>query len=210
MSQSDFYRGVERATAALAAHGSAPPDRRAETVHLALAPLFAATPRAADRACRRGCAHCCHLPVGITFGEAALLAGALRQRPDVRHRFVAAASPLAGASWRDLIGRPCPLLADGACSLHDARPLPCRALAATDADGCARGLAGTGDVDLDAESFLLGLGAADALAHAETPAGTRELRSAVLALFDDDPAASFMVARRPDVGAADGSDRPGD
>lgn len=174
-------------------------------VHLALDPLFATTAREPHRACRRGCAHCCHLPVGVTYGEAALLATALRRRPDLRLRFADAASPLAGVAWRNLVGHSCPFLQDGACAVHDLRPLPCRALAATDADGCARALLGTGVVDLDEESFHLGLGAADVLAGTETPAGTRELRAAVLALLGPEPTAAFTAARGPDEASGSGA-----
>lgn len=95
-------------------------------------------------------------------------------------------------------GRPCPLLQDGACLAHADRPLPCRALASSDAEACARGLRGTGDVPVDDQSFWRGMGAAAALATSAAPFGTRELRDAVRAVLTADPtrvAEAFAAAR---------------
>lgn len=197
MSQSNFYRGVERAAAALATATGATPEARARAVHDALAPLLATTARANDHACRSGCSHCCHLPVGITFGEAVRLADAVRTSARLVEQLAAAATDTAMLPWRDLVGVPCPLLDHDACAVHDARPLPCRSLASTDAASCARGLAGTGHVAVDDESYWLGLGAADVLANAGPAAGTRELRAAVHAVLHarDDHAAAFLAAR---------------
>jgi len=202
MSQSDFYRGVERAAGALAAASataSAPePAARAALVHDAIGPLLDATTMRAAHACRRGCDHCCHLPVGVTLGEALRLADAVRAEASLAARVATAATATAARTWLGLVGEPCPLLVDGACAVHAARPLPCRSLASTDAASCARGLAGTGHVAADDEAYWLGLGAADVLANAEPANGTRELRSAlraVLASRPGDEAAAFRAAR---------------
>lgn len=205
VSQSDYYRGVEIAQTALRAAAGAGAAERARAVHDAMAPAFAATSANAVSACRRGCDPCCHLPVGVTFGEALRLLAAVPDHPGLAARIGAAAQATAALPWRDLAGQPCPLLHDGACVAHPARPLPCRALASSDAAACARGLRGRGDVPVDDEGFWRGLGAAAALAEADRPAGTRELRSALAALLGAPPegAAAAFTAARP-AGALDG------
>ena len=84
---------------------------------------------AMDRvACRRGCAFCCYVDVVVTPLEAIRLAG--RARP----------GGVATAPHR----RPCPLLADGACTVYDRRPFACRSIFSEDARACEAGYAGVG------------------------------------------------------------------
>lgn len=201
MSQTEFYRGAEAAAAALARpHRDA--AAAAAAVHGALLPLLSERAERPAQACAAGCAHCCHFPVGVTFGEAQRLALALQEAPELRHRLLAAADATRELAWRGLVGVPCPLLHDGRCTAYAARPLPCRAMASRDADACAQALAGGPTPPLDAVAFWRGLGAADTLAQASAPTGSRELRSALAALLaadanGSDPAAAFAAARRP-------------
>lgn len=199
MSQTEFYRGVAMAAHALARAGAADcPAERAAAVHAAMEPLFAETPRGAERMCRVGCDHCCHLPVGITFGEAVQLAHALSALPRVQVHVAAEQRRTAGLPWRALVGQPCPLLADGACRVHAARPLACRALGSRDATACGRALHGPAVVPLDDHALWRGLGAADVLAAAEPAGGHRELRSALAAVLSAGPGdrgAAFSRAR---------------
>jgi Fe-S-cluster containining protein len=100
-------------------------------------------------ACRRGCTGCCHQMVGITPAEAALLAeGLAALEPAVRDAVLArAAATAAQARGLDLrewtrLRLACPLLdGDGACLVHDWRPLPCRGFNSADADICRRAFA---------------------------------------------------------------------
>ena len=197
VSQSDYYRGVEVAQTALRAAAQAGPAERAAAVHDAMTPWFEATDLAALRACRRGCSHCCRLPVGITFGETLRLAAAVRAVPGLVEHIEREAAATALHTWPQLAGRPCPLLAEDACVIHPSRPLPCRALASSDAAACERGLHGRGDVPVDEAAFWRGLGAASALAAA-APLGSRELRNALAAVLAASPAAAaaaFLAAR---------------
>lgn len=71
--------------------------------------------------CRKGCSHCCHIPVMILAGEAERLAEATGR-------------PMTGLPIRDprtinrdaYMGEPCPFLVDNACSVYEVRPLACR------------------------------------------------------------------------------------
>lgn len=178
----EYYRGHERASRAIAAHAT--PAERARAVHEAVAPLLRDTDAHGELACRSGCAHCCHFPVGVTFAEAVRLSEAVRQDPRLRRRVLDEAASTASQTWSELVARPCPLLVDGACARYAERPLPCRALGSRDADACAASLTGDVPVPRDEHAFWRGLGAAAALAQGP-PAGHRELRSALAALLQD-------------------------
>ena len=182
----EYYRGLEAAATALggvpqATHAAAP-AAAAAAVHAASSVWLAASPER-PRDCGSGCAHCCHFPVGVTFGEALLLHEALVQRGADQHQRVLAAARALGEAlpWAALVGHACPLLELGRCSVYQARPLPCRALASRAAAACAAALHGTGSVPRDEVAFWRGVGAVAAL-HRDEPSGSRELRSALLAL----------------------------
>jgi Fe-S-cluster containining protein len=107
----------------------------------------AAEPALADAikgaACKKGCGWCCHQVVGITTAEEELLVQAAKAlsagaRKRLRARQQAAAYRLRCLpvdEWQSA-RVPCPLLEDGACVLHKARPLPCRAVLSADAGAC--------------------------------------------------------------------------
>jgi hypothetical protein len=96
-------------------------------------------PLAASAACRRGCSHCCHIPVSITSAEARVIGAATGK---------AVAAP-AGLTCGDLdlskvrpwevqqrrfIGQPCPFLSGSECSIYDSRPFACRVHVSLDDD----------------------------------------------------------------------------
>lgn len=193
--QAEFYRGLERAGEALQSCDGQD-AARAMAVHTAMQPLLEDTEAAAQLACRLGCSHCCHYPVGVTFPEAMRLADAVRERPALLTRVRAANRALAAASWQQLVGEPCPMLVDDACAIHDARPMPCRALGSLDAAACADALITDRAPPRDEAAWWRGLGASSALAVAD-PAGSRELRSAVSAILADTqhPHVAFETAR---------------
>ena len=198
MSQAEYYRGVECASRALRTGTRVDPATDAALVHAAMQPLLSATDAAPQRACDRGCAHCCHFPVGVSFGEAHRLAATIAADPDLRMRFLTAAQAVTAHSWPQLVGLPCPLLVDGACTAYDSRPLPCRAMASSDANACAAALHQGPPPPVDEQAFWRGLGAAETLAAASDPPGTRELRAAVEALLTttaDRARTAFLAAR---------------
>mgnify|MGYP001184386627 FL=1 len=171
-SHREFYVGLERAAAARAGHTDA---AGAQAVHQTLA-----ADEGPRSACRSGCDHCCHFPVGVRFSEALLLAASISA--DVRLRAIVqrAAEVSRPKSWQELAGEPCPLLAEGHCARYDARPTPCRALRSFDADACRGALQGTRAVPRDERAWWRGLGAAASL---DDEIGPRELRSAVASLL---------------------------
>lgn len=195
--QSEFYRGLERAGQALQRATSASQAALATIVHEAVEPLLSDTAQAKDLACRAGCSHCCHYPVGITFPEAMRLAEAIKQRPGLRNRVQTAATEVGDQAWHELIGQPCPLLVDNSCAIHDDRPMPCRALGSLDKQACEDALTTDRQPPRDEVAWWRGLGASQALATYELP-GSRELRSSLSAILSvDDEAAkqAFLAAR---------------
>ena len=189
--QREFYIGLERASAASVA-ASGPTRARAvhETVTAKGAP---------PAACRSGCDHCCHFPVGVRFDEIMLLAATIRADEALRRRIRREAEQTERHAWEELAGRPCPLLINGHCARYDARPTPCRALRSFDAHACEQALTGRAPVPRDEQTWWRGLGAASLL---DDQLGARELRSALAATFaledDADPhefIAAFKAAR---------------
>lgn len=146
----------------------------------------------AGLACGKGCSWCCHQMVGVTAAEIALLAEAVAalapaRRKVVRARIVEQAARSAGmdpkAWWEARLA--CPLLdGDGACAVHAARPLPCRAMNSADAAICESGFKGTGNriPALAAQHGIYGnaqAGLAQALAARGITAGPYALATAL-------------------------------
>ncbi|MEC7583266.1 MAG: YkgJ family cysteine cluster protein [Planctomycetota bacterium] len=211
MSQSIYYRALERAQELLAETQQATGTERARHLRTWVDRQSAAQATSAQWDCRVGCTHCCRHPVGVTFPEAQLLAAAIRalparEREAITGRVFASARATTQTPWEGLTDQACPLLDEhGACSLYAERPIPCRALGSLDASACedpgrhAR-------IPFDEPAFLAGL-AAGSLVAGEV--GHRELRSglaAVLQASNEAAREAFAAARR--VGEATGSSHP--
>lgn len=102
-----------------------------------------AKPMQGVAACRKGCDHCCHIPLTISKVEADVIGKAIGRSP----RKPTAAVRLAElendiAAWQGAQAElqaaapdtPCPFLVDHACSIYESRPLPCRILINLDDD----------------------------------------------------------------------------
>ena len=84
---------------------------------------------AADHAaCRKGCSHCCHIPVAMLQVEADLIGRAIGVTPRQLKKSVSPEERGFGYHM------PCPFLKDNACSIYEHRPLSCRVHFNLDAD----------------------------------------------------------------------------
>lgn len=134
------------------------------------------TPISEVAACRKGCTHCCHIPVTISTQEAKLITAATGRtaqpllRP-VRMQQLTNADHRAAASeqlQRWGTGTACSFLADNLCTIYAVRPIACRVLFNLDDDDllCRHGSAKPAEVPY-ADSRMI-----RALALAAQPAET--------------------------------------
>lgn len=101
-----------------------------------------ARPMARVAACRKGCSHCCTIPVTISRTEAERIATVSGRAlaadvSSVRPGDLDTAKALREAQERlreGWTGVACPFLRDGACSIYDVRPFACRTLLNLDDD----------------------------------------------------------------------------
>lgn len=77
-------------------------------------------------ACRSGCTHCCHVPVGVTEAEAKEIGLRIGRKP--------AKNPPRAQGGDGDYNNPCPFLKNDGCSIYESRPMACRLLLNLDAD----------------------------------------------------------------------------
>lgn len=71
-------------------------------------------------ACKKGCSHCCHIPVAVSDLEASVIGKRIWMRP---HTPSYAQAPSERAYGYN---HPCPFLTAGVCSIYAHRPFACR------------------------------------------------------------------------------------
>lgn len=199
-----FERGVEGAIEAAAAAS----DRAAELARAAVA----REPPPAPVACEKGCDACCVSKVVAVAPEMIRIADYLRRTLDpgaieaLAERVRAADERTRGLSRREraLAGVPCPLLVDGACSVHEVRPLLCRGWTSLDAGACRQHFADPGGVPVapaHAVQYELASAVLAGLALAARDAGKDgsllELVAALRIALDRPEAAARWDARLP-------------
>ena len=199
-----FDRGAEGAILADAAAS----DRAAELSRAALA----REPPPAPIACAAGCPSCCVSKVAVVAPEVLRIVEYLRRTLDpeglaaLTARVRAADEKTRGLTraQRARAGVPCPLLVDGACSVHEVRPLLCRGWSSLDAAACERHFANPDGVPVApaytvayelASAVLAGLGRA--ARDSARDGGLLELIAALRIALERPTAAARWETRLP-------------
>src|SRR6478752_5417576 len=130
--------------AAPSVEGTVELARNAMSATSRLAEALLAQAPAGALACKAGCDHCCHQPVGLTPPEALAIFAHLRQTlasdelASVAARLAQRARETRGLSSAERFSpdQPCPFLERGRCSIYEVRPLACRGMNSLDAEEC--------------------------------------------------------------------------
>jgi Fe-S-cluster containining protein len=170
--------------------------------------LLGALPPEQPFKCGAGCSACCHRKVACTIPEAIGIAAWLSEREEAEKlRIRESARRLHDETAalddekRIAGGLPCALLADGVCSVYEARPLTCRAMYSYDRAACERFYFDHDfataiphyDLMLDAHAQML-LGYGRALEKLGLDGRLVELSSALLLLLDEPDAVTRYLA----------------
>lgn len=161
-------------------------------------------------ACRRGCAHCCHMWVDASPAEILYIAKSISGQP--RHiEAIAEAAAATGrmtSAERATFVYPCPMLRSGECSIYSVRPIVCRSAVSMSAEVCERAFNLRTDEEIVAPApyVLLGLGYRLALAGALKRAGITykqiELNSGLqLALTNANAEQAWLAGEDPFLSA---------
>jgi Fe-S-cluster containining protein len=117
----------------------------------------AAAPDAHTLACKNGCFWCCYFTVDVRAVEVFSILDFIErelspeQQARVRREVEANSTLLQGLSELERMRRnvKCPFLADGRCTIYQARPQTCRNYHATDVTGCRASYEHPENVDID-------------------------------------------------------------
>jgi Fe-S-cluster containining protein len=169
-----------------------------------------ASPLPQPLACQPGCDFCCHNQVELTALEALLLGSFLTARFSPAHlqllleRVETSLARRAGLTKTQSAARraelPCPLLAEGRCSVYEVRPHMCRAMHSLEAAACRQEFAQPG---LNIVQFYdhrhiihvsLSQGLIDACLALGYPAGPVDLLRAVQAYLSQPGSAERWLA----------------
>jgi Fe-S-cluster containining protein len=120
---------------------------------------LSAAPDAHTLACKNGCFWCCYFTVDVRAVEVFSILDFMQrelgpeQQARVRREIEANSALLQGLSELERMRRniKCPFLAEGRCTIYEARPQTCRNYHATDVTGCRASYEHPENIDIDPE-----------------------------------------------------------
>ncbi|HEY7641547.1 MAG TPA: YkgJ family cysteine cluster protein [Steroidobacteraceae bacterium] len=174
-------------------------------------------------ACKNGCYWCCYFTVDVRAVEVFSILDFMErelsadEQARVRREIAANSALLQGLDEMQRMRRnvKCPFLAEGRCSIYEARPQTCRNYHATDAAGC-RASYEHPEIDIDPEFAPLvyqsGGAHVDAFYGALQARGydvqAYELSTALASALRDSAARARFAAKEPPFAALPGTDVP--
>ncbi len=158
-------------------------------------------------ACGPGCPYCCHVRLTASPPEILLIAAHIKStwpadRQAAMMRKLANLDRLTHGlddETREAMRLPCPMLLDNSCSIHEVRPISCRAVASVDVAACRRSYDSRMQEPVPQVTMQLnaangvGYGLIAGLAQAGYPVENLEFIAALrIALEDDDAAKRWL------------------
>jgi uncharacterized protein len=140
--------------------------------------------------CKAGCSYCCSLRVAAVPAEILLIARHLKQlSPEAQNEIIARlkihAEAARGVVMEDHF-LPCPMLANGRCTIYALRPAMCRKYLSLDVEECKKPDAcAAEDREMVVKSSALIFGTNQAYARAKLPNQIHELGQALLVALTD-------------------------
>jgi len=140
--------------------------------------------------CKAGCSYCCTLRVAATPAEIFLIARHLKQWPSDRQGEVIQSLKTHAEYARGISTEnyflPCPMLANGRCTIYAVRPAMCRKYLSLDVEECKKPEAGASeDREMVIKSSALIFGTSQAYARAKLSNQTHDLGPALLVALAD-------------------------
>lgn len=158
---------------------------------------FVATERKAKFDCKAGCSHCCTvLRVEVLVPEIFYIAAKLKKYPEAEkaeiiRRLETFSEKIKSLSHkeRNSLVLPCVFLKDGACSIYEFRPFPCRRWHSLDVNACLTpGTRIPGNEELVVKAGALLRGFAKAYEKNKLPVVPSEFSQALLVALTDESA----------------------
>jgi len=185
---------------------------------------LSAAPDAHTLACKNGCYWCCYFTVDVRAVEVFSILDFMErelspeQQTRVRREIEANSALLRGLSETQRMRRnvKCPFLAEGRCTIYQARPQTCRNYHATDAAGCRASYEHPENVDIDPEFapliYQTGGAHVDAFCSSLQQLGydtkAYELSSALAAALDDPQTRARFAAKQLPFATLTGNEIP--
>ena len=151
---------------------------------------------AADRACEKGCVHCCNRIVSASYPEILAISEYVEREwtAEQKQEFVNRArqadidNEAHAAITKRCADTPCPFLVENECSIYPVRPMPCRSVVSRDANICKLHFKeGNPTEPTDAGLRAFSMSLARGMSHTSEPQGLFNVSMSIASILQGDP-----------------------